>query len=71
MKLWIEGIAGKIPALPGIAPGLLAAEQRGLLRLIFGVRDRSGILRLLQINQLLSDGGRLSLGCAAAAQLEI
>lgn len=51
--------------------GLLFAEQLGFLVLILGIRDDSGILGLLQVNQLLPDGGTNGFAGRAAADLQV
>ena len=44
-------------------------EQPGLLGLILGIRNNSRILGLLQVNQLLANGGSLCPGGGAAPEL--
>lgn len=57
-------------AAPLTIPGSLAMQQFFLLRPVLGRVNCSGILGLLQINQLLAKGGRFGFPGAAATELK-
>jgi hypothetical protein len=57
--------------VPERALALLAFEQLGFLSLVLSVRNGSGFLGSLQINQLLSDRRLLDSGCRTAAKMSL
>ena len=65
------GRNGWLPSAECQAAWLFVAENLGLLSLILRFGDGPGFFGVLQVNQLLPDGGRLGLARRAASKLEI